>query len=70
MIPEEHRMMICPTCCITIDRDVNASRNILARGLTMLEQTGLARFEPDAVQGEAMKPFKDVEQIVPSPLVG
>ncbi|MFZ1076921.1 MAG: transposase, partial [Nitrosotalea sp.] len=63
MIPEEHRVMRCPTCRITIDRDVNASRNILARGLAMLEQKVPARFEPDAVQGEAMKQFKDVEQI-------
>ncbi|MDE1829688.1 MAG: transposase [Thaumarchaeota archaeon] len=59
LVPEEHRMMRCPTCQSTIDRDVNASKNILARGLEMLERTGLARFEPDAVQGEAMKQFKD-----------
>lgn len=70
MIPEEHRMMRCPICQGTIDRDLNASRNILARGLAMQEQTGPARFEPDAVQGEAMKQSKDVEQIAPSLLVG
>lgn len=70
MIPEEHRMMRCPTCHDTVDRDVNASRNILARGLAMLEQTEPARFEPDAVQGEAMKQSKDAEQIAPSLLVG
>ncbi len=70
MMPEEHRVMRCPTCRITTDRDKNASRNILARGLAMLEQKEPARFEPDAVQDEAMKQFKDVEQIAPSLLVG
>ena len=70
MIPEEHRMMKCPICHTMTDRDENASRNILARGLAMLEQKEPARFEPDAVQGEAMKQFKDVEQIAPSLLVG
>ncbi|MFZ1077213.1 MAG: zinc ribbon domain-containing protein, partial [Nitrosotalea sp.] len=70
MIPEEHRMMRCPTCCVIIDRDKNASRNILARGLAMLKQKEPARFEPDAVQDEAMKQSKDVEQIAPSLLVG
>ncbi len=41
---------------------VNAS----IRGLEMLERTGPSRFEPDAVQSEAMKQFKDAEQIAPS----
>jgi putative transposase len=70
MIPEEHRMMRCSTCRVLTDRDKNASKNILARGLAMLEQREPARFEPDAVQSEAMKQFKDVEQIAPSLLVG
>ncbi|MFZ1076518.1 MAG: hypothetical protein WAN47_03700 [Nitrosotalea sp.] len=35
-----------------IDRDVNAAKNILARGM---------QFVPDAVQSEAMKQFKDVQ---------
>ncbi|MGB6786156.1 MAG: transposase [Nitrosotalea sp.] len=70
LVPEEHRMMRCPSCRVTTDRDKNASKNILARGLAMLEQKEPARFEPDAVQGEAMKQFKDVEQIAPSLLVG
>ncbi|MGI0058717.1 MAG: zinc ribbon domain-containing protein, partial [Nitrosotalea sp.] len=60
LVPEEHRMMRCKTCQIITDRDINASKNILARGLTMLKQTESVRFEPDAVQGEAMKQFKDV----------
>lgn len=66
LIPEEHRMMRCPTCHGIVDRDVNASKNILARGLTMLGKTVSARFEPDAVQGETVKQFEDVEQIAPS----
>lgn len=68
LVPEEHRMMWCPVCCTITDRDVNASRNILARGLAMLGQAP-ARFEPDAAQGEAMKQSKDVEQIASSLLV-
>lgn len=69
LIPEKHRMMRCPTCHVIVDRDENASKNILARGLVMLGYTKPARFEPDAVQGEAMKQFKDVEQIAPNLLV-
>ncbi len=58
---EENRNVSCPECGLHIDRDVNAAKNILARGM---------QFVPDAVQGEAMKQFKDVEQIAPSLLVG
>ncbi|MGI0101772.1 MAG: RNA-guided endonuclease InsQ/TnpB family protein [Nitrosotalea sp.] len=75
MISEEHRMMICPTCCITIDRDKNASKNILARGLVMLERKEPARFEPNAMQGEANEGecesvTNPAEQIALSLLVG
>lgn len=59
MVPEEHRMLFCPCCNVAIDRDVNAAKNILARG---------TRDVPDAIQKEAMKQSKDVEQIVPSQL--
>ena len=55
MIPEEHRTMFCPCCNVVVDRDVNAAKNILARG---------TRDVPDATQGEAMKQSKDVEQIL------
>ncbi len=58
---EENRNVSCPRCGLHIDRDVNAAKNILARGM---------QFVPDAVQVEAMKQFKDVEQIAPSLLVG
>lgn len=55
MVPEEHRIMFCLCCNIAVDRDVNAAKNILARGM---------RVVPDAVQCEAMKQSKDAEQIV------
>ncbi len=59
VVPEEHRMLFCPCCNVVVDRDVNAAKNILARG---------TRDVPDAIQKEAMKQSKDVEQIVPSQL--
>jgi putative transposase len=33
MKPEENRMLRCPSCGYTVDRDVNAARNISARAL-------------------------------------
>ena len=44
-IPEENRVLTCHSCGFTVDRDVNAARNILARGL---------RFGPFAHPVEAM----------------
>ncbi len=35
VLPEENRQLHCPNCGLTIDRDVNAARNILARGLRL-----------------------------------
>ena len=43
--PEENRQLKCPSCGFTVDRDVNAAKNILARGV---------RFAPVALPVEAM----------------
>jgi len=45
MKPEENRTLKCRSCGFTVDRDVNAARNILARGM---------RFVPVASASEAM----------------
>ena len=43
--PNRHRTLYCPKCSITVDRDENAAKNILSRGL---------RFGLIALLGEAM----------------
>jgi putative transposase len=45
LIPEENRQLHCPSCNLSVDRDVNAARNILALGL---------RFRPEGSANEAM----------------
>lgn len=45
LVPEEHRKMSCSFCNTSIDRDVNAARNILLRG---------TRVVPDGITGEAV----------------
>ncbi len=58
MKPEESRMLRCASCMMSIDRDVNASRNILARGLEQLRMAPNAQqvqwFKPVGGAGEAM----------------
>jgi putative transposase len=63
IIPEENRQIRCQ-CGHKENRDINAARNILYKGVEM-QLRGL-RLRPDAPQGEAMKQLKDTEQIVVS----
>ncbi len=51
--PNEHRLLHCPKCNISVDRDVNVARNILARG-----RRGGLRFGPDGRPVEAMVSVK------------
>lgn len=57
--PEERRILVCPKCGVTVDRDVNAAKNVLARGL---------RFKPIGLPVEAMEsvcnPSVDGNQLV------
>jgi transposase len=55
-IPEENRMIECK-CGLVEDRDINAARNILYKGVE--QQLRGMRFVPDAPQVEAMKQLKD-----------
>lgn len=45
LVPEEHRQMFCPSCTSIVDRDVNAAKNILLRGIRVM---------PDGIADEAM----------------
>lgn len=50
-ITEEHRILFCPCCKVVVDRDVNAAKNILARG-TRVVPVGTAS---EAMVGEPSK---------------
>jgi putative transposase len=45
LVPEEHRKMFCTICKSSVDRDINAARNILLRGTKVV---------PDGTAGEAV----------------
>jgi putative transposase len=60
VIPEENRQIRCQTCGHTEDRDINAARNILYKGVQL---RGLW-LRPDAPQSEAMKQSKNAKQTV------
>lgn len=53
MEPEENRMLKCLSCGFTVDRDVNAARNILARAV---------RFAAAGAQTEAM--VQEPEEVI------
>jgi len=57
MKPEENRTLRCPSCGYTVDRDVNAAKNILAAGTLRFGAVGLAHeamvAEPARVQQSA-----------------
>jgi putative transposase len=60
VIPEEGRQIRCPVCGHTEDRDINAARNILYKGVPVVQLRGLW-LRPDAPQGEVVKQSKDAE---------
>lgn len=49
------RVYRCP-CGFTEDRDLNAARNLLARGLTLLEHEKVRRSTPELTRGESGPP--------------
>jgi len=57
MKPEEHRKMFCPVCNTVVDRDINAAKNILARG-TKVVPVGAAG---EAIVEESQKPILKVD---------
>jgi putative transposase len=56
VLPEENRKLHCANCGLTIDRDVNAARNIAARGL---------RFKPVGSASEAMVQEPSRREVIP-----
>jgi putative transposase len=62
IIPEENRQIRCQ-CGHREDRDINAARNILYKGVSVVQLRG-PWLKPNASQSEAMKQSKDAKQIV------
>lgn len=54
IVAEKHRMMFCSYCNTAIDRDINAAKNILARGTKVV---------PDGIANEVMK-WNPKEQVI------
>jgi transposase len=57
MFPEENRMLKCSKCGPIIDRDVNAARNILAKGVL--------RFGKNGPLGEAQGTMQERVEVAP-----
>jgi transposase len=57
MFPEENRMLKCSVCGLRIDRDVNAARNILAKGVL--------RFGTNGPPGEARGTMQERAAVAP-----
>ncbi len=49
--PNERRTLYCPRCGISVDRDVNAARNILAKGGVRFTPDGPPEVRKEAVKG-------------------
>jgi putative transposase len=60
IISEQNRLIRCQICDHVEDRDINAARNILYKGMQLRGPW----LRPDALQGETMRQLKDAKQIV------
>ena len=56
--PNGRRTLFCPKCDVSVDRDVNAARNILAKGRGV-------KFTPDGPPGARVEAVKGNEMTTP-----